>query len=202
MEINPKNLAYHLTSSKTKPNKIMRDKILPFFLDNNIRTVLDYGCGKHLRDSIYLSKNNLIVDAVDLEVQIQKINPEKAKLVNCISTDLVQNNYDAALLNFVLQVLPTEKHRGKVLEKVYKGIKEDGYLVLSLRNQRDIDHCVKNKGIPFNDGFIMQKGRYSTFVRGYEKAEIEELLDKYNLNILNITRTCDSFIALSQKKQS
>ena len=162
-------------------------------------TFLDYGCGKYLRDSIYLTENGLIVDAVDLVEQIERIGSEKSDQINNISTEISQNNYDAALLNFVLQVLPTEEQREEVIKTVCSAIRTRGYLVLSLRNQRDIRHCVKHKGIPYEDGFLMQRGRHYTFVKGYERAEVERILDKHNLAALDIIRTCDSFVVLSQK---
>ncbi len=193
------DIAYHLSSSKTKPNKIMRENILPFLQEQDVKRVLDYGCGKYLRDSSFLAKHNFIVDAVDIEEQVQRIDQEKAQLIHNVSTEITNNNYDAALLNFVIQVLPTEKQREEILEKVYEAIKKDGYLVLSLRNPRDIKHCVKANGTPFNDGFLMKKGSYYTFVRGYEREEIENMLDSFNLRVVQIYRTCDSFITLSQK---
>lgn len=179
----------------------MRENILPFFVSHDVRTVLDYGCGKHLRDSLYLSANGLTVDAVDLERQLQRIDHQKARKIHSLSPEIIGKNYDAALLNFVLQTLPTEEQREKVLKRVCSAIKDDGYLVLSLRNQRDMRHCVEKNGRPSYDGFLMQTGRYYTFVRGYEKAEIEELLDSADLTVVEITRTCDSFIALSQKRE-
>ncbi len=194
------DLAYYLTSNKTKPNKIMREKILPYFLAHNIEKILDYGCGRFLRDSIYLAEHGLIVDAVDLEEQVQRINPEKAGRINSLSACVIRGDYDAVLLNFVLQVLPTKKQRAEVLESVCSAIRNDGYLVLSLRNQRDVFRSVEKCGIAFNDGFLMRKGKYYTFVRGYEKTEIEELLNKSDLAIVNIFSTPDSFVALSRKK--
>ncbi|MBU2638501.1 MAG: methyltransferase domain-containing protein [Nanoarchaeota archaeon] len=190
-------IAYPLTSCKTKPNKIMRERILPFLQEHDVKRVLDYGCGRYLRDSAFLAENGFTVDAVDLEEQVENIDSERVRFVKSVSSSINESNYDAALLNFVLQVLPTEEQRQKVLSKVCAVIKPDGYLVLSLRNQRDMKHCVEHQGTPYNDGFLMRRGKQYTFVRGYEREEVEAILSK--MDIVEIIRTCDSFITISQK---
>ncbi|MCG2719126.1 MAG: class I SAM-dependent methyltransferase [Nanoarchaeota archaeon] len=197
MAVSIEDVVYHLSSSKTKPNKIMKAKILPFLQEKQVRTVLDYGCGKFLRDSLFLAEQGFKVDAVDLEEQVERIDVEKVKKVNNVSTEILRNNYDAAMLNFVIQVLPTEKQRQEVFKKVYNAIKESGYFILSLRNSYDINKYVRPKGIPFKDGYLMKKS--NTFVKAYEREEIQEMLNSLKLNIIKIHKTCDSYISISQK---
>lgn len=199
MKSSLEKIIYHSTSIHTKPNKIMREKILPFFEEKNVKKVLDYGCGGYLKDSLFLTTKGLVVDAVDLEEQIKRVDPKKSRLVNSLTTEIISNNYDAALLNFVLNVIPTQEQRQAILEKVYNAIKAEGYLVLSLRNSRDIRHYVEQKGIPFNDGFLMKRHGNYTFAKGYKKDEIEDLLTPHNLNILKIYSASNSYIILSQK---
>ena len=38
-----------------------------------------------------------------------------------------------------------------------------------------------------------------TFVRGYSKEQIMELLSGYELDILRMFRTCDSYMVIGQK---
>jgi 2-polyprenyl-3-methyl-5-hydroxy-6-metoxy-1,4-benzoquinol methylase len=193
------NIAYHLTSTKTKPNKFMRESIIPFFLEKDVKYVLDFGCGKYMRDSLFLAKEGMVVDAVDLEEQIARMDLSRLKELNTLSTGIVGRNYDAALLNFVLQVLPTEEQRKDIMERVSGAVKDDGYLVVSLRSHRDVDRYGKTKGIPFNDGYLMKKGKKQTFVRGYSREEIEELIPSFGLSIVKLHCSCDTYIALSQK---
>lgn len=177
----------------------MRERVLPFLQGQDARRVLDYGCGRYLRDSAFLAVNGFTVDAVDLEEQVRRIDEERVRLVKSVSSSINESNYDAALLNFVLQVLPTEEQRQDVLSKVYSAIKPQGYLILSLRNKRDMKHCVESNGTPYNDGFLMRRGKALTFVRGYEREEVERMLSK--MHIMEIIRTCDSFITISQKRK-
>jgi hypothetical protein len=201
MEPSLDNIAYHLTSTKTKPNITMREEILPFFEGQGlcVRDILDFGCGRYMRDSLLLTKNGFHVDAVELEEQIKRIDSRKAKRINNLSTEIMHGNYDATLLNFVIQVLPTQEQRNEILEKVRSAVKYDGYFVLSVRNQNDWRHLVKPKGRPFNDGFLMEKNNAYTFVKLYEKKEVETILDSLELKVLDIFSTSDSYIALAQK---
>lgn len=199
MAISLENIAYHCTSCQTKPNVVMRKKILPFFKEHNVEKVLDFGCGRYLRDSLLLAKHHIFVDAVDLEEQIRRIDPRKSRRVHSLSTEISDKNYDATLLNFVIQVLPTQEQRTEILEKVYSVIKDEGYLVLSVRNPRDIRHSVKPKGVPFKDGFLLKKNSDYTFVKTYEKKEVESALNSLDLAIIHIFSTPDSYIALAQK---
>jgi len=192
-------IAYYLTSSQTKPNGIMQNQILPFFLRNNVERVLDFGCGKYLRDSLLLSANGITVDALDIKEQIERIDHKKTELINCLSSKITDSDYDAVLLNYVIQVLPNDEERFKVLDKAYGALKTDGYFVLSVRNQVDIAYGVKAHGVPYNDGFLMKRGKQFTFVRGYGKEELEEILSSFDFKIMQIHKTPNSYITLSQK---
>ena len=173
--INLEQISYHLTSRETKPNKEMKEKVLPFFLENNVRTVLDYGCGKFLRDSLYLSEKGFVVDALDLPEQIERIDVNLVKKIHSISSELKEKKYDAVLLNFVLQVLPTKKQRKEVLEDAISAVKKEGYLVLSLRNQSEINRHLIDGAVRYKDGLIMGDKNFKTFVKGYTKDEVKKL---------------------------
>jgi hypothetical protein len=201
MEISLEDIVYHLTSNKSKPNKIMKTRILSFFKQNKIARVLDYGCGKFLRDSILFSERGMIVDAVDIEKQIERIGKEKSRLINSISDKINHNNYDAALLNFVLQVIPIKKQRERILEKVCNATKNEGYIVLSLRNKKDLLRFSEDKKIRFKDGLLMTKGKYYTFVKGYDKEEIMSILKRFNLKQIDMYQAGYSYITLSQKNK-
>ena len=87
----------------TKPNKVMREKILPFLKEQDVKTILDFGCGKFLRDAVFLAEQGFEVDAVDLEEQVQRVSLEKSKLIHSLSTKIPNNNYDATMLNFIIK---------------------------------------------------------------------------------------------------
>ena len=193
-------LAYHLSSTRPTPNRVMRERIMPFLREHGVRTVLDFGCGKYLRDARFLTQHGFLVDAVDLEAQIERIEPGLATLVRSLSTAPARNHYDAALLNFVLQVLPTKNQRDAVLTTVGLRVRDNGYLVLSLRNQRDMNDGPELRGIRFRDGFLMRRGSYYTFVRGYSKDEVEAFFSRSHFSVLRVTTTCYSHIAVGQKQ--
>ena len=197
--INLEQISYHLTSRETKPNKEMKEKVLPFFLENNVRTVLDYGCGKFLRDSLYLSEKGFVVDALDLPEQIERIDVNLVKKIHSISSELKEKKYDAVLLNFVLQVLPTKKQRKEVLEDAISAVKKEGYLVLSLRNQSEINRHLIDGAVRYKDGLIMGDKNFKTFVKGYTKDEVKKIISDHNLKLIEFLRTYSSFISISKK---
>ncbi len=200
MKISLEEFVYASTSREIKPSKATKEMVLPFFVGQGIRKVLDYGCGRFLRDSVYLAENSLIVDAIDLPEQLGRINPLLIQKIQNLSDAPVQSDYDAVLLNFVLQVLPFENQREEVLNKAISLVKSGGYLVLSLRNKSEIKcNFAKKKGIPYNDGFVIQNGIHKTFVRGYTKKEMEEIILNHNLKIIQFSRTYASFVSINRK---
>lgn len=197
--INLEQISYHLTSRETKPNKEMKEKVLPFFLENNVRTVLDYGCGKFLRDSLYLSEKGFVVDALDLPEQIERIDINLVKKIHFLSSELKEKKYDAVLLNFVLQVLPTKKQREEVLEDAILAVKKEGYIVLSLRNQSEINRHLIDGAVRYKDGLIMGDKNFKTFVKGYTKDEVKKIISDHDLKLIEFLRTYSSFISISKK---
>lgn len=193
------DIAHTLSSTQTKPNKIMKEDILPFLQENCVSKVLDFGCGKYLRDSLLLAKNGFVVDAVDLEEQISEIDSKKSAQVNSLSTKIPSKKYDAALVNFVIQVLPTEEQRQKILKSVYSALKDGRFYVLSVRNRKDVRHYVAKTGIPFADGYLMKKGQQHTFVRSYSLKEVEQIMNSQGLDILQIYSSWGAYVALGQK---
>jgi SAM-dependent methyltransferase len=188
-----------MTSDRPIPNKPMQEKVLPFLKENNVRRVLDYGCGKFLRDALLLTREGMTVDCVELEEQILRIEPEKSGLVNSLATKIPGRNYDAALLNYVIQVIPTKERREEILKEVCDALKTGGYFVLTVRNMADIKKFIEPTGIPHNDGFIMKKSGCDVFVRGYELSEVEEILQNLKLTPVKIYKERFSYLAISQK---
>ncbi len=171
----------------------MKEKIVPYLKKENVIRVLDYGCGKFLRDSLYLTTKGFIVDSVDIPSQIKRMSLEKILKINEVSPNIPEKDYDAALLNYVLQVIETPEKRKKVLKKVLSSVKEKGCLVLSLRNRKSVKN-LKNP-IRYNDGYITQD---KTFVRGYTQKEAEKILSEKN-KIINTYTTYTANIFLVKK---
>ncbi len=192
------DIVYHLASREAKPNKVMKSKVLPFLLENNVKKALDYGCGKYLRDSLLLAESGIRVDAVDVPEQVERIGKDIASRVHSVSACIPSSGYDAALLNYVIQVIPLQEKRMAVMADVYDSIRKGGYLVLSLRTEADIERCVKPGYIPFNDGYVSPNTH--TFVRPYSKEEAESLLASFGWGIAKLFhKKSMHFIAIAQK---
>ena len=199
MNISLDDIIYHPTSRQTQPNKIMKGCVLPFLKENKVKNILDFGCGRYLRDSLLLSSNGFKVDAVDLKEQIERIDEEKAKSINRLSAGIPSKDYDAILLNFVIQTLPTKEQRRKVLKTAYDRLKKGYYFILSVRDSSNMKRYAGPTRIKFNDGFIINKNSPYLFVRGYKKKEVTGILSSLDLKIIKMYDTGTSYIAISKK---
>lgn len=193
-------LDYHKTARKTKPNKIMREEIVPFFKQKNVESVLDFGCGPFLRDSLYLARRGFVVCAVDLPEQIKRVDVERAlsEGLNSVSSKIPLKQYDAAMLNFVIQVIEEPKKRIDLLKMVCEPVRQEGYLVLSARRKEEVERTKKPSWKPLNDGYVTMQ---NTFVRGYEQRELEEVLLSLEMKPIKTYKTSSSLITLNQKKR-
>lgn len=132
----------------------------PHFEENNVRTVLDYGCGKG-RDVEALVKWGY--NAVGYDPNFRPEKPE--------------GKFDAVMLNYVLCVLPERRQRQLVLKNAISHLHRDGLLGIAVRPARNIKaEAKKGKWKTHKDGWLTGAG---TFQRGYESYEILEMLNKY-----------------------
>ena len=165
--------------------------------ERSVETILDYGCGKFLRDSIYLSNEGFVVDSVDISEQLDRMDLEDLlnQGVNSISSEILGKNYDVCLLNYVIQVVETESKRDKILDNVCDSIKPTGYLIISSRSKKEVNSTYKNK---FEDGYITRLG---TFIKGFNEEEVESLINERNLKTLITHKMGQGFLKIAQKKK-
>lgn len=194
---------YHRTAALANPNKIMTGKVVPFLEQQGVKRVLDYGCGRFLRDSAYLAKRGMAVDAVDLDAQVARIIAERregVRALRSLSHSILSDEYDAALLNFVITVLPEEAQRKKMLSDVSERVRSGGYLVASVRSRADmLLHAGKNAR-PYKDGFLIGRNDgTTTFHKGYDHCEFLDLLESVSLRPLNFYSSFTAFVCVAQK---
>lgn len=152
-------------------------------LNDSLTSVLDIGCGEFCRHAYYLAQLGFDVDIVEVPKQIR--NMDGLKLVENkigVYTEIPDKKYDAVLLNFVLNVLPTIEEREKILEDCIEATNQ--YLMVSVRDLKFIN-CFCKKAPRYNDGFILEKDGFKTFNIGYSKQDIVSLLKGKGLKILD-----------------
>jgi len=161
--------------------------------------ILDYGAGK-LRNSIMLLNLNLIVDILDLQVQIEKLNKPKILLFPNIYTpdNLPSKEYNNILCSFVLNVIPNLVDRTQVLINIHKFLKLDGYAYFEVRKNKGISANKNNES--YNDGVVTGKGNIRTFQKPYDQEEIICFLKNNKFKIINCKNFNDSIVIITCKE--
>lgn len=164
--------------------------------------ILDYGCGK-LRNSMYLIKKGFKnISILDSDTQINNIK-NKVDLsifsnVFSISTYNPKPLFDIVLCSFVLNVIEDYIIRVKVLDNIYNSLKENGYLLLEVRNKASL---YGSKTIQeYKDGYILGKGNIKTFQKTYDKESLKVFIEKESrFKIVSIQNTSGSIFCLLKK---
>ncbi|MBU4242406.1 MAG: class I SAM-dependent methyltransferase [Nanoarchaeota archaeon] len=176
MEISPE-----ATSHNHRLEEIFVNSLVSKLADNS--SVLDIGCGEFCRHSYYLAELGFNVDIVEVPNQIRKMDALQLIKNNIgVYSEIPDKKYEAVLLNYVLNILPTVEERSKMLDNCVDIA--DKYLMVSVRNLRFIDFFCKKAG-KYNDGFILERDGLKTFNIGYSEEEITKLLKSKKLEILS-----------------
>ena len=156
-----KKITIDVTSSVSPglpPHSIVEDEIIPWLRDRDANRILDFGAGA-LRHTFPFLDAGFEVCAVEFEETFAR--PACAEMLakaskNANFSALVwprdflrsRRRFDAALLCYVLQVMPVETERHVVIEEIAKHLDEDGYLLYMSRfgqiTADDAKHRVKD----------------------------------------------------------
>ncbi len=168
-------------------NKVVVDQVIPFLKKKRVGSVLDFGAGA-LRHTLPLLEAGFQVTAVEFEtafarprcrhaLALARNHPNFSALV--WPGDFIQDRrkFDAALLVYVLQVMPMAKERQAVLKHIYRKLNRDGYLFYASRYgqvaQADRKHCIR-------DGYFRWPTRkFQTFYREFKTEETHALFAKH-----------------------
>lgn len=164
--------------------------------DNKDVHILDYGCGK-LRNTKFIINNNIKISIVDTKYQIEKNKDEilKLNIDSVFDTNTINFNkkYDAILLSFVLNVIPTFDERQSILSNIHKLTKDDGFIYIEVRDRSFVKN-LKHKEI-YNDGLVIGNSKEKTFQKPFTSTELSELLTENHFEIIYIKKKSGSIIA-------
>ncbi len=165
-----KKVTIDVTSSLSAglpPNKVVADTLVDFFHSKHVETIVDFGAGA-LRHTFPLLEAGFEVCAVEFEEQLKK--PAVAEAYAKAEHDFPnfctlvwpkhfkkdKRHFDAALVCYVLQVMPIRKERDVVLQLLKKKLNAESYLLVMSR-------FGQSRGIPkeqvVKDGFYMYPER-------------------------------------------
>lgn len=175
------------------PNHVLIDKVIPFLRENNVDKILDFGAGS-LRHSIPLVKAGFTVGAVDFQEGYSRRVCKTALAalckndrfclmewphIYCGNPEIFRGKFDAALLIYVLQTMPKPKERKKVLDFIFRKLRnKDVYIFYCSRfNQLNENHARYR----VSDGYYMYPKRAShSFYREFSTNETHKFMKKYD----------------------
>lgn len=169
------------------PSKVLTEIMVPFFLANRVRSIVDFGAGA-LRHTLPLLAAGFDVYAVEFELGFQR--PVCAAALNearryANFTELIwphdflssSTRFDAALLCYVLQTMPMPKERDKVLNALKRKLKAESYLLYMSRYNQGAGTISPNQRV--SDGFFMWPKRdQHSFYREFATADTHEMFRK------------------------
>lgn len=181
--INKKNLnKYFWTSYYNSNNHDIKNQssFAEFVYEHNSKDckyLLDLGCG-NCRDSIFFSKKNIQVDAIDYNGQLDNNYHNLTfvkKDVELFLTEEKLKPYNLVYMRWFLHAMPYDK-----AERIFKLscdiLDKEGKICIEVRSINDT--TLKNNSI-YNDGDLSYKTTHKRWL--YSMPMLEKLIDKYNM---------------------
>jgi hypothetical protein len=179
-------------SAGLPPTKVLSEKIIPFFREQRVERILDFGSGA-LRHAIPLLEEGFTVCAVDFEVGYQQPVAAEAlrKARNYTNfcelvwpNDFIKDNsrWDAALLCYVLQTMPIPKERELLLKLLKKKLVTDSFLFYTSRYNQ-LTETIKTHRI--SDGYFMYPNHTEhSFYREFRTDETHAMMKRFGFERL------------------
>ena len=164
-------------SAGLSPHQAIQE-VIPFLQRHGVQTIVDFGAGA-LRHTIPLLTAGFLVCAVEFEeafarpackkvLQQAKQYPGFSALIWPREFRRDSRRFDAALLSYVVQVMPVPAERSLVLALLKKKLKKGGFILYMSRNGQPIP----DKRSRCGDGYYMNPQRkVHTFYREFSTEE-------------------------------
>ncbi len=190
-----KKIIVDVTSSVSAglpPNGAISETMIPLFEKKKVRRILDFGAGA-LRHTLPLLRARFEVCAVEFELQFTRPACQAARTRAQLDANFSAliwphqfkadgRKFDAALLCYVLQIMPKPKERELVLQLVGKKLRRDAYVLWMSR-------FGQLHGIPrtheVGDGFYKWEDReHQVFYREFSTEETHTMLKTVGFTLL------------------
>jgi SAM-dependent methyltransferase len=169
------------------PNKVVTERLIPLFVKRKVHKILDFGAGA-LRHCFPLLDAGFEVCAVEFKEGFtrpacQKALEEASKHAGFSALiwpkDFINDRrkFDAALLFYVVQVMPLDKERQLVLKQIYRKLRDDAYLVYAARYGQITKEDTKHK---VSDGYYKWPDRKQhSFYREFTTETTHTLMNAH-----------------------
>jgi hypothetical protein len=169
------------------PNQMVTGTLIPFFLQANVRKIIDFGAGA-LRNTLPLLAAGFEVCAVEFEHGFTRPTPaaqlSEARTYPNFSSlvwphDFMNTGarFDVALLCYVLQTMPIPAERELVIKTLKKKLKSEAYLVYMSRYNQGFGSISRAQRV--SDGYFMwPKREQHSFYREFTTPETHEMFTR------------------------
>lgn len=186
IKITPESTAMNVTVESESARQL--EKLIKLE-GNKAFEVLDYGCGLG-RNIKYLLKNtNCFVDGCDTEEQVQKINKDKEKMeffknqaTTITTSDKLEGKYEFILNSHVLNVVMDDV-KEFIVSDMYRLLAKNGKAVIQVRTESDVTKATSKE--KYGDGWLIKKGKDTTYQEGITKEKMTRLLTNAGFKIIN-----------------
>ena len=186
VKITPESTAMNVTVESESARQL--EKLIKLE-GNKAFEVLDYGCGLG-RNIKYLLKNtNCFVDGCDTEEQVQKINKDKEKMeffknqaTTITTSDKLEGKYEFILNSHVLNVVMDDV-KEFIVSDMYRLLAKNGKAVIQVRTESDVTKATSKE--KYGDGWLIKKGKDTTYQEGITKEKMTRLLTDAGFKIIN-----------------
>lgn len=173
-------------SAGLDPSGVVVDKLIPFLVSRGVERVLDFGAGA-LRHTFPLLDAGFQVCAVEFEKGFTRPMArkalDKAKRHHNFSAMVwpdqfiaEKRKFDAAILAFVIQIMPIPKERIAVIRHIHKKLNRDAYLFYAARFGQILD---SDQSHMVSDGFYRWPKREAhSFYREFTTEQTHEMFEK------------------------
>ena len=172
-------------SAGLSPSSLVTKSVIPFLKKKQVVKVLDFGAGA-LRHTIPLLNSGFQVCAVEFQEGFSRPVASRelakaqkhgnfSKLIwpNQFISD--KRKFDAALLIYVLQIMPIQKEREAVLKHIYQKLKPDSYLFYSSQYGQITQADKSNK---VSDGYFRwPKRKMHSFYTEFNAEDTDKLIE-------------------------
>lgn len=156
---------------------------------NKAYEVLDYGCGLGRNIKYLLENTNCFVDGCDTEEQVKNINKDAEKMeyfenqsTTITTSDKLEGGYEFMLNSHVLNVVMDDVKK-IIIDDMYRLLAKNGKLVIQVRTESDVASA-KSK-VKHGDGWLIQKGKDTTYQEGITKEKMHRMLTDAGFKIIN-----------------
>lgn len=173
-----------------KSSRIVTEQLVPFLKSKGVTRIIDFGAGS-LRHTIPLLRAGFEVCAVEFEEGFERPVSGKARkraerfhnfsaLIWPRQFIRDRRRFEAALLVYVLQIMPIRNERNEVLRQLNRKLGNDGYLFYASRYNQLTEDDRRHK---VRDGFYRWPEReYHSFYREFTTEETHEMMSRHGFS--------------------